>query len=575
MWLQLPRISCSLIIASLALTGLALPVTENKVLTPDIFKPTISEGYWFIEYFSPWCHHCRMFAPTWEELVSDYEGTAVHLAQINCAVDGDFCAEKGVNGYPQMNLYRDGIFVKTFNHERTRERITDFITEVTSISPSASSSSDNATSHDLRPTPPDDPKPDLNPEGEVLVLTDETFAEVTASGDVFVKFFGPWCNRCDELAPIWTKLANEMQHKLTIAEVNCADYKSLCTAQGVAELPTLFLYPPYGMKTEFTGKWKVDTMKAWLERAVKPSVLVDLDYYEDFDSIVKNNPVVYVFLHEVGNHSLTNTVALAAAPLLGSPPVYSSSSAAFLSRYSIPSSSVPIVIAVKDHEPNFPAAMLSLTAQTDKDSLGDWLIANRLPTSMELTDGSFHEVMNSPSKPLVVLVAVPREGSRERDRLVKEITEIGRLWLHAHANATAHEQRPVVFTWMDFDRWGSWLDSMYGIKAPGQVIVADHGNLIYYGADMSGNEIKLSPDSLFSALDGAMSGKARVEHTENVFERMLRYLNALMISTENWAFEHRRLTIFMFVVGIVGAFFGIRRLFADDDPYAYREVRLD
>ncbi|KAI0057744.1 thioredoxin-domain-containing protein [Artomyces pyxidatus] len=581
MWLQLPRkltrVPCSLLIASLALAGLALPVksAENKVLTPDTFKPTISKGYWFVEHFSPWCHHCRAFAPTWEELVTDYDGTAVHLAQINCAVDGDLCTENGVNGYPQMNLYRDGAFVKTFNGGRSRERITTFISEETSISPARdSSSSDDSTAHDLQTPHTDPPKPDLNPEGEVLVLTAETFAAASASGNVFVKFFAPWCGHCKKLAPIWTKLAHEMQHKMTIAEVNCDDYKSLCTAQGVTGFPMLFLYPPYGKKAEFTGKRRLDAMKAWLERAVKPSVL-ELKY-EDFEQTVKDDPVVYLFLHETDDSRLANTVSLAAAPLLGSPPVYTSSSPAFLSRFSVPSSSTPILLAIKDHDASHAAATLRLTTQTDKNSLSDWLVANRLPTAMELSDSSFQEVMNAPSKPLVVLVAVPKEGSNERERLIKEITEIGQLWRRGPDNAATHQQRPVVFTWMDVDRWASWLKSMYGIKGTGQVVIADHGNLIYYDTDMSGNKIKLIPDSLFSALKGVMSGKARVRHSENIVERMARYLNAQMVSVENWAFAHRRLTIFIFVMGIVGAFFGIRKLFADDDPHVHRkEGRLD
>lgn len=48
----------------------------------------------FIEHFSPYCGHCRRFAPTWELLVEHYtsqEDPGVQLAQVNCAIHGGQC----------------------------------------------------------------------------------------------------------------------------------------------------------------------------------------------------------------------------------------------------------------------------------------------------------------------------------------------------------------------------------------------------------------------------------------------------------------------------------------------------
>lgn len=45
----------------------------------------------FIEHFSPYCGHCRRFAPTWTQLVEEnqkLEDPGISLAQVNCAVDG-------------------------------------------------------------------------------------------------------------------------------------------------------------------------------------------------------------------------------------------------------------------------------------------------------------------------------------------------------------------------------------------------------------------------------------------------------------------------------------------------------
>ena len=75
--------------------------------------------------------------------------------------------------------------------------------------------------------------------------------------------------------------------------------------------------------------------------------------------------------------------------------------------------------------------------------------------------------MNAPHKPLVVIAATSQS---DKEQTAKEVTEIARKW------RDRKEQAPVVFTWMDADRWGSWLKSMYGLKADSgpRAIVANH-----------------------------------------------------------------------------------------------------
>ena len=78
-------------------------------LDPDNFDELTSEGTWyawqlytkcirnsyvftrFIEFFSPYCGHCRHFAPTWKELVAEVykiPDSQLSMGQMNCAVHG-------------------------------------------------------------------------------------------------------------------------------------------------------------------------------------------------------------------------------------------------------------------------------------------------------------------------------------------------------------------------------------------------------------------------------------------------------------------------------------------------------
>jgi thioredoxin-like negative regulator of GroEL len=78
------------------------------------------------------------------------------------------------------------------------------------------------------------------------------------------------CGHCKKLAPTWEKLAKELQRRVTVAELNCENHKSLCSSEGVNGFPMLFFYPESGKKSEYSGTRKLEAMKNWAERAVKP-----------------------------------------------------------------------------------------------------------------------------------------------------------------------------------------------------------------------------------------------------------------------------------------------------------------
>ncbi|EKM59022.1 uncharacterized protein PHACADRAFT_249184, partial [Phanerochaete carnosa HHB-10118-sp] len=75
--------------------------------------------------------------------------------------------------------------------------------------------------------------------------------------------------------------------------------------------------------------------------------------------------------------------------------------------------------------------------------------------------------MNAPHKPLVVLVAAPQSELRDTAEQVRTVAQQWRDSKHPG---------DIVFALMDADKWGSWLKSMYGIKAESgpRVVVADH-----------------------------------------------------------------------------------------------------
>jgi len=165
---------------------------------------------------------------------------------------------------------------------------------------------------------------------------------------------------------------------------------------------------------------------------------------------------------------------------LGSPPLYISSAPELFAHFALSIISDFSLIALKDGDAS-AAAHLQFNAETSVEELSKWLQTHRLPLAMELSEGSFQEVMNAESRPLVVLVSVTTSGT-ERDRIVETVRRLAAQWRRADATqySPAQGARQVVFAWMDQERWSSWLKSMYGIKGPTQVVIVDHSVSFVY-----------------------------------------------------------------------------------------------
>lgn len=104
----------------------------------------------------------------------------------------------------------------------------------------------------------------------MLVLDSSSFDTTLRQGPAFVKFYAPWCGHCKKLAPHWTQLARHMQHRLTVAEVDCEDQPAVCKREGVTGYPMLFFYGPTGAKTEYTGGRKFEHLSAFADKANAP-----------------------------------------------------------------------------------------------------------------------------------------------------------------------------------------------------------------------------------------------------------------------------------------------------------------
>lgn len=195
---------------------------------------------------------------------------------------------------------------------------------------------------------------------------------------------------------------------------------------------------------------------------------------DELGSRIAEEDVVYLYLHAPEDTEGLRTIKEASSVLLGSPTVYTSSSAELFNRYHIPAGAPFALIAFKDHDDVSPTSMFSAdkNGRPKKAILEQWLLQNRIPTVVELSQDNFQAIMNPPSAPGASVVPplvflVPSTDSSVL-KISERLKNVAREWkiktggtglMGEHSRAL----RQVIFAWMDQERWGDWIKSMYGI----------------------------------------------------------------------------------------------------------------
>ncbi|OOF97493.1 hypothetical protein ASPCADRAFT_144076 [Aspergillus carbonarius ITEM 5010] len=211
--------------------SLASAVTAVVDLVPTNFDDVVlkSGKPALVEFFAPWCGHCKNLAPVYEELgqVFAHASDKVSVAKVDADENRDLGRRFGVQGFPTLKWF-DGKSdtPEDYKGGRDLESLSAFITEKTGVKPRG-------------------PKKEPS---KVEMLTDATFKSVVnGDKDVLVAFTAPWCGHCKNLAPTWELLANDfaLEDDVVIAKVDADAETGKATAreQGVSGYPTIKFFP--------------------------------------------------------------------------------------------------------------------------------------------------------------------------------------------------------------------------------------------------------------------------------------------------------------------------------------------
>lgn len=203
------------------------------VLTDSNFdKVTESYDVILVEFYAPWCGHCKSLAPEYAKAASKLQESEVPvpLAKVDATVNSDLAARFAVSGYPTLKFKKDGTWLE-YDGPRDADGIVTWVSE--------------------KADPNYKPPPET-----VVTVTKDTFEEFINSAElVLVEFYAPWCGHCKRLAPEYEKAAQQLINHdppIPLGKVDATVETELAQQFDVTGYPTLKMFRK-GRPSDYTG----------------------------------------------------------------------------------------------------------------------------------------------------------------------------------------------------------------------------------------------------------------------------------------------------------------------------------
>jgi len=250
----------TLILALALFTGVCTLYNSNSPvvqLTEQNFDQLVikSDQLWLVEFFAPWCGHCKNLTPEWEKAARALKG----IVQVG-AVDADtyksLGGRFGVNGFPTIKFFgTNKNQAKDYDQGRTANDIVNYakarINEVVQDrlggkSNNSNSSGNNNQNNQNQNKNTGGAGSNTGSDKDVIVLTDDNFDDnVFNSKDMWlIEFYAPWCGHCKNLEPEWNIAATELKGKVKVAKVDATVNQKLGSRFQVKGYPTIKIFPP-------------------------------------------------------------------------------------------------------------------------------------------------------------------------------------------------------------------------------------------------------------------------------------------------------------------------------------------
>ncbi|XP_057692644.1 protein disulfide-isomerase A3 [Corythoichthys intestinalis] len=109
-----------------ALAGLSRASDVLEYTDADFDSSIEDQELILVEFYAPWCGHCKRLAPEYEAAATRLKGI-VPLAKVDCTANSQVCSKYGVSGYPTLKIFRAGEVSGPYDGPRSADGIVSFL----------------------------------------------------------------------------------------------------------------------------------------------------------------------------------------------------------------------------------------------------------------------------------------------------------------------------------------------------------------------------------------------------------------------------------------------------------------
>ncbi|KAG2385919.1 hypothetical protein C9374_003068 [Naegleria lovaniensis] len=122
-----------LLFTLLAILFVASSVLAQDDLTSKNFDEKVaSKEFALIEFFAPWCGHCKKLAPEYATLAEKFANNEkVSIFKVNGDDESDLMTKYQIQGFPTLKLFKNGKFFRDYDGDRTAEAIAQWLNKKT------------------------------------------------------------------------------------------------------------------------------------------------------------------------------------------------------------------------------------------------------------------------------------------------------------------------------------------------------------------------------------------------------------------------------------------------------------
>ncbi|KAI7892401.1 thioredoxin-like protein [Mucor mucedo] len=241
-----------------ALTHSVLADEASDVLTlsdKNFDKEVLDQDLMLVEFFAPWCGHCKALAPEYEIAATTLKDKEIKIAKVDCTENQDLCQKYDVRGYPTLKVFRNG---ETSDYKGARK-------------------ADGIVSYMQKQASP-----------PVTQLDATNFGDFSTSDRVVIVGFAKDEASKEALTAVANKLRDDYLFGIVTDE-------ALAKEQNVSEFPALVVYKQFDEgRNDLAGEFKAEEIEEFIKTNSVP--ILDAIDASNFQSYAESGlPLAYIF----------------------------------------------------------------------------------------------------------------------------------------------------------------------------------------------------------------------------------------------------------------------------------------